>query len=469
MFTTVEFGKFGKHRFWRLYKTNDIGGAWHQEVQFYETEKLLLPENLRILARNINSSQRYAVERSGDLNEWYSVFSILYGQGLSGDIFDPDALTTQRAFYRILGISDGILVTYPKRIKEQILPAQRRELGIKGDYKPCIALYADGDLILSAFHEYPVGENQIRGEILMFRSQDGGFSWSSRESYDLLGREPYPTVLKDGVLLVTTHLLPQDVRNKDGYVHSYIHRSVDKGRTWMTTRIGPDGFRPRAEVLTSRNVLEMPDGSLILAVAPNGGPESFWRSLDRGKTWQFWKDVDFGSFRSRYSNFNEAFLWLGSSGRILNIVRVGSAEIPIPGKRVFIPDDQSDHMVFFKSDDDGATMLSAGPLGTYGEMYPSILRLKEGALLLTYTVRAQHPRLGVRAILGRETNEGAVFDFSSDGFELDYKTPVGESSGGGFGPTLQLSDGTLVTCYSFRREDEVNIEVVRWRIPDVNP
>lgn len=35
--STIEFGNFGKHRYWRLYKTNAAGGgAWQYEVQFYE-------------------------------------------------------------------------------------------------------------------------------------------------------------------------------------------------------------------------------------------------------------------------------------------------------------------------------------------------------------------------------------------------------------------------------------------------
>ena len=41
----------------------------------------------------------------------------------------------------------------------------------------------------------------------------------------------------------------------------------------------------------------------------------------------------------------------------------------------------------------------------------------------------------------------------------------------GFGPTVQLDDGTLVTCYSYagtgKWEDDSNFytEVVRWRLP----
>ena len=49
-------------------------------------------------------------------------------------------------------------------------------------------------------------------------------------------------------------------------------------------------------------------------------------------------------------------------------------------------------------------------------------------------------------------------------------------SGGGFGPTVQLNDGTLITAYSYRGSSELmqldsfivqkqQIEVVRWHLP----
>ena len=49
---------------------------------------------------------------------------------------------------------------------------------------------------------------------------------------------------------------------------------------------------------------------------------------------------------------------------------------------------------------------------------------------------------------------------------LDTRTPVGKYQGGGFGPTVQLEDGTLVTSYSYRGEDDkTHLEVVRWKPP----
>jgi hypothetical protein len=99
-------------------------------------------------------------------------------------------------------------------------------------------------------------------------------------------------------------------------------------------------------------------------------------------------------------------------------------------------------------------------------MYMSLLRLEDKRLLLTFTVRDLQPPLGVRAIPGAETDDGFTFDMANDRLMLDAKTPVGQPQGGGFGPTVQLDDETLVTSYSYRGEDgKSHLEVVRWKLP----
>ena len=103
-------------------------------------------------------------------------------------------------------------------------------------------------------------------------------------------------------------------------------------------------------------------------------------------------------------------------------------------------------------------------------MYPSILRLKSGTLLFTFTLRAavmaNTPPLGVQAVLGTETSAGFQFDFRHDRILIDTATPADQPSGGGFGNTVQLGDGMLVTSYSYRTADQkTHCEVVRWRLP----
>ena len=95
--------------------------------------------------------------------------------------------------------------------------------------------------------------------------------------------------------------------------------------------------------------------------------------------------------------------------------------------------------------------------------------IQDGRLLLMFTMRTavppNVPPLGVHAVVGKETSDGFQFDFHRDRIVISDKTPVGALSGGGFGPTVQLKDGTLVTAYSYRKADEKTyLEVARWRL-----
>jgi hypothetical protein len=145
---------------------------------------------------------------------------------------------------------------------------------------------------------------------------------------------------------------------------------------------------------------------------------------------------------------------------------VDSGEFPIAGRAIAPKDDQDDHFILYESPDQGWSFHRVKDLGDYGEMYFSILRLHDHRLLLTFTVRSRRPPLGVRAILGEEHEDGFRFDFDHDRLMLDTKTPTDKPQGGGFGPTVQLDDGTLVTSYSYRGPDsKTHVEVVRWREP----
>jgi hypothetical protein len=50
----------------------------------------------------------------------------------------------------------------------------------------------------------------------------------------------------------------------------------------------------------------------------------------------------------------------------------------------------------------------------------------------------------------RRTDYGFVFDFRSERLVLDQKTPLDKPSGGGFGPSVQLDDGTEARAPSGR-------------------
>lgn len=350
------------------------------------------------------------------------------------------------------------------------IDCERIPLGEPDDYKPCIAQLPSGELLLTAFHQYPRDNQKVMEQTLLFRSMDGGRTWAGPEKLDLLGREPYLSVLKNGTVFITGHLLAGDVRNEWGYTTGFLHRSTDGGRTWKSTRVNSDGIKPKASNHTTRNVLETADGTLLLGVDYDGGggPYFVWRSTDGGATWDQTQKCEPKDFRSIYGFFGgESWLWQASSGKVWALVRVDSNELPIKDRPIKANDDQADHFILFSTSDGGRTFDRVRDFGDYGEMYMSLLRLQDKRLLLTFTVRDLKPPLGVRALVGMETQGGFDFDFAHDRFMLDTKTPIGQDQGGGFGPTVQLKDGMLVTSYSYRDENKkTKLEVVRWKLPE---
>ena len=370
-----------------------------------------------------------------------------------------------------------IEVRNPVSVRADRLPVERVPIGIPGDYKPSIALLADRELLLTAFHQVKLGDGKIREDMLLVRSRDGGRTWSDRAVTGLVGREPYFSVARDGTLFITAHLLAPDVRNARGYIHSYLHRSTDGGRTWSTRPIAREdvpGSDQAEWILTSRNVLELADGTLILGVSAPGGSDWLWRSTDGAETWDTslrcaFEGVD--PSRLSWPFMAETVFWQACGGDLLALFRVDPRVFPMPGSDPPGGDQggwyRFERLVLFRSGDGGSRWTREPEIGSfYGEMYPAILRLADGRLLLTFTVRDLRPPLGVQAVLGIETPDGFAFAFDRDRFVIDAKTPLDRESGGGFGPTLQLADGTLVTAYSWMGGDGVDrAEVARWRIP----
>ena len=363
----------------------------------------------------------------------------------------------------------------PRELAGQHITGERVPVGVPADYKPCIARLPDGRLLLVTFAPYQLEEGKKREEILLFRSEDGGATWSDAENlttgHGLVGREPYLTVLRDGTVLMTVHFLSRDVRNSSGYNRSFVHRSTDGGRTWSTTVAEPDFVAPGGMSCTTRTVLELDDGSLLLGVGSTGAP-FLWRSRDGGASWPDRQPTGIEELRDDYPYpfLGEAVWWQAPSGRILVLARVDS---PLAGRfAVEIDDpefgrsDNVDRLILYASDDRGRSFRPVEAFGRPGEMYPAILRLADGRLLLTFTVRALHRPLGVRAVVGRETADGFAFDLARDRLMLDVRTAPGVYSGGGFGRTVQLDDGMLVTSYSWRdAQFVVHSEVIRWRLP----
>jgi len=86
-------------------------------------------------------------------------------------------------------------------------------------------------------------------------------------------------------------------------------------------------------------------------------------------------------------------------------------------------------------------------------MYPAVLSLTGGDLLFTFAVRSavapKTPHVGLRAVLGSRINDGFRFDFDRDRIILETRSDPKVSSGGGFGPTVQLA--AFLTSFTAQR------------------
>jgi len=376
----------------------------------------------------------------------------------------------------VLSGEDFIAVKNPVRLPPR-LAAERIPLGLPGDYKPSIALLKSGEVLVVA-HE--LVQEPFRERLITFRSPDGGRTWSPREVHsEVFGREFFLTVLSDGTLLMTNHILPQDANNEElnaaqkGYWYSHIRRSTDEGHTWQTHRIGKeDGFPPNGKgTATDRRAVELPDGTALLGVSTgmdDGMKTYMWRSQDHGRTWDKSTECDIMGWRDVDGFFSNSETFRLPSGKLLHINRVESHRHPIEAQAGSKPApgwDQTDRSILWESTDNGATWRKVQDMGDYGEMYPQLLRLADGRILYNFTVRALKYPLGIQAIINYD--EGQTWDFEHDRIIVESRTPEGKASGGGYGNTIQLADGMLLTAYSYRGEDNAtHLEVVRWQLPD---
>ncbi len=374
---------------------------------------------------------------------------------------------------------DVINVRNPVTLPAQIR-AKRVPIGLTGDYKPDLVVLSSGEMLLVMFQPVTNPNGTYQENMILYRSEDSGQTWGTRDPLPLLGREPYFTLLSDGTLFLTASFISADYRNTEGYTYAIVYRSEDGGNTWTSMPILSEDVAnlppgTRTTTRTSRNLIELPGRTLLLGVGAGTNMDYLWRSQDEGVTWDKTLEVQ---APAGYDEAANGIPWLGEfvftlapNGDLLGFQRgYATALPPIPGTEYppnSATDDSTTRESLFRSHDGGLTWTLDPPLGsTYGEMYPSLLHLSDTSVLFTYTVRALQPQLGVQAVLGTVTSTSYALNFKSDILLLDEETPSNETSGGGFGNSVQAADGTLVTAYSYRGSDgNTHVQVVRWGLP----
>ncbi|MFV1969251.1 MAG: sialidase family protein, partial [Pirellulaceae bacterium] len=195
---------------------------------------------------------------------------------------------------------DQMRVIQPSELPAEI-PCERVQVGRRMGYKPNVQRLSTGELVMVNFHTH--GETQgasdgsMSEHMVMHRSKDNGKTWTSNHIRGVYGREPYLNVLSGDVMLATGHVLSADVNNPTKKVTCVIHRSTDGGKTWKTHPILPEmlPFDDVTRTYSSRNIIELPDGTYMLGMSWFYGRDCIMRSKDQGKTWQAQKTT-FGGY-----------------------------------------------------------------------------------------------------------------------------------------------------------------------------
>ena len=363
--------------------------------------------------------------------------------------------------------------TYPEVWATRRLPARRFEIGMF--YKPAMVRFDDGELLCMPFRRACVekaGRWYNNEHFVPLSSLDEGQTWQE-VGERIPGREARLQLLNDGTLTTTCHLLADDVSNDSGLTLMGFMRSEDRGRTWERQWLTLEDVQPEAkDYNTSRNVLEMPDGSILLGVSSFSHTDPsfpcgdwFFRSTDGGKTWPE-KIPAKVNYRTPVNNnfFCETDMVSFESGRILCMSRFGS---PYPKKDNPAPPgmEGGTHLRIFALDADTLALTEEREFLEYHKVHPHLLKLRDGRLLCCYGVR--HFPFGAQAIIS--SDEGRTWS-EDQPYILSW---FSWNSNCGYPNSVEMPDGSILTAYTMRRypgdrdiTDELFSEVVRWHLDE---
>jgi hypothetical protein len=286
-------------------------------------------------------------------------------------------------------------------------------------------------------------------------------------------------------------------------------RSLDGGQTWkiehpLSLR-APDGTK-QANVPSERGgkaAVDCPGGinftnpNFALTARfedVNSGPSHFYYSYDRGKTWHGpYRIPDFGqkgiAARTDYlvNGKHDLMMFLtaaksnGKEGRVICVrtqdggktwklvsfvgpepgpddMAIMPSSVRLSPKTILTAIRHPGWIVLYRSDDDGATWhfisKPATDTGRHHGNPPSLVKLSDGRLVITYGYRAEP--FGIRARIS--SDEGKTW-----GKEIPLRTDGGTWDLG-YTRTVQRPDGKMVTIYYFNdsKDTERYIAATIW-------
>jgi len=251
------------------------------------------------------------------------------------------------------------------------------------DRDPSVCCLSDGTLICNWFTYYggfkePEGDKTFKyKELWLCRSTDNGHTWTQPELIPHLAGAYWacssPIIeLVDGTLLWPVYREYRDpLRNWSAVV-----RSTDKGKTWSepywVDETNDDNDEPA--------VLQMPDGRVLCLMRANSG-DSMWYSWseDQGLTWTPSQKTGFPGHCPYLFRTEDGILLLGHR----------------------LPNTSMHYSL-----DDGRTWSANVTMDATIGAYPSMVALREGAVLFAYY--EEGPGSSIRAQKIRATRDGIV-------------------------------------------------------------
>lgn len=203
---------------------------------------------------------------------------------------------------------------------------------------------------------------------------------------------------------------------RDKILRSWVCRSDDGGRTWSVTREFPEPPAGLTEFIPFGDIQTAADGSLrtccYAAELRTLRNHRCWmlRSDDDGRTWQVHSQIS--------DRHNETTILPLGENRWLAAARGRQTDL-------------------FRSDDDGRTWEGPTPVTQTNQINGHLLRLKDGAILLSLGDRIKD-QFGVQAMLSRD--EGRTWT-------APLRLASTASWDCGYPSSVELDDGSIVTAY----------------------
>jgi sialidase-1 len=335
---------------------------------------------------------------------------------------------------------------------------------------------ARGDEVVVVYVRHRGLRHTDDGSIMFVASHDGGRTWdlsthvvAMPESERWGFTSPACLILKDGTILafaVANTAVGERAGSESRFRGGYVARSTDRGRTWSKPeRI--DAW-PMRVAGPWDNPLEMPDGTLVLAVygtVDNAQGVGTYRetsraallwSDDKGVSWYAYGTIAYDPSGLRH--FYEPSIARTPDGRLVALSRERLG--------VFGNNPPGGYLYFSESEDGGATWSPYRRTEVWG--YPAdLVTLKDGSILNVYGHRKDP--MSVKVVVSedgrswREQNASILYNAPNyDTRDLASNKAVIDSGYRhvGYPSACVLDDGTVLAAFHSFNEDRKQIVLV---------